>query len=334
MARDHHARAFIVRGREGLADRPVEESRTLCPHARPALQNGHQLGPAALELVEQELREEVVTAIPFPRLVQGDHEQVGASELAQYITRTLPTHHCVAEGACHPPQYRGFEQELPHVLGKPRQDLLSQEVDDVAVAAPERFNEGVFVLPVPQGEGGEVDPRRPPFGTLEQYGEIIGGDVQPHLFVQQVGGFLLGEGKLLGPDLVHLSPCPPPPQRQRRVRAAREDEVDVLGEVLPEEGHRLVRVVLSYELVVIENQYHPTGQLGEPVYEHGKRYLDELLPYGGHRHKNFASEVHFRHNLAQRLYYVPPQPDRIIVLLVEGDPYEGQAGFFSLTPLG
>ena len=32
-----------------------------------------------------------------------------------------------------------------------------------------------------------------------------------------------------------------PPQWQRRVCAARDDEVDVLGEVLHEEGHRLVR---------------------------------------------------------------------------------------------
>jgi hypothetical protein len=31
---------------------------------------------------------------------------------------------------------------------------------------------------------------------------------------------------------------------------------------------------------------------------------------------------------------VPPQPDRIVVLLVEGDPGEGQFGHFYLTPVG
>ena len=193
----------------------------------------------------------------------------------------------------------------------------------------------MLVLLVLQGEGGEVDPRRPPFGTLEQYGEVIGADVQPHLLVQQAGGFFLGEGELLGADLVHLSPGPKPPQWQRRVRAARDDEVDVLGEVIHEEGNRLMRVLLGYELVVIEHQYDLIRQLGELVYEGGQRYSDEPLPHSAHSHENIGPEVlAFWHNPAQRLYYVPPQPDRIVVLLVEGDPGEGQLGFFYLTPVG
>jgi hypothetical protein len=32
--------------------------------------------------------------------------------------------------------------------------------------------------------------------------------------------------------------------------------------------------------------------------------------------------------------YVPPQPDLIVVLLIQGDPGEGQIGFFYLTPVG
>ena len=126
-----------------------------------------------------------------------------------------------------------------------------------------------------------------------------------------------------------------PPQWQRRVSAAGDDEVDVLGEVLHEEGHRLMRVLLGYELVVIEHQYNLIGQLGELVYERGERESGEPLPHGAHSHKNIGSEVLFLwHNPTQRLYYVPPQPDRIVVLLVEGDPGEGYLGFFYLTPVG
>ena len=128
---------------------------------------------------------------------------------------------------------------------------------------------------------------------------------------------------------------PEPPQWQRRVGAARDDEVDVLGEVLHEEGNRLVGVLLGYELVVVEHQYNPMGQLGELVYEHGERRLVEPAPTGAHSHENIGSEALFlRHDSAQRLDYVPPQPDRIVVLLVEGDPGEGHLGFFYLTPVG
>ena len=60
-----------------------------------------------------------------------------------------------------------------------------------------------------------------------------------------------------------------------------------------------------------------------------------LLPHGAHPDENIGSEVPLlRHDPAQRLHYVPPQPDRIVVLLVEGDPGEGHLGFFYLTPVG
>src|SRR5215208_247596 len=224
----------------------------------------------------------MVVAVPLSLLVQRNHEQVGAGELAQESARTLPTRDRIAQRASHRPQDRGLEQKLPYILGESSQNLLSQEGDDVAVAAAKRLDECMLVLLVLQGEGSEVDPRRPPFGTLEQNREVIGADAKPHLLVQQAIGFLLG-----------------------------------------------------HELVVIEHQYDSLGHLGELVYERGERRLDEPLPHGAHSQENICSELlFFWHNLAQRLYYVPPQPDRIVVLLVEGDPRKGHLGFFYLTPVG
>src|SRR5919107_1273455 len=131
-----------------------------------------------------------------------------------------------------------------------------------------------------------------------QYDDIIGVDAQPHLLVQQAIGFLFGEGELLGTYLVHLSPCEPPPQWQRRVGARGDDEGDVLREVVFKKS-------------------------------------DEPLPRGTHSHENVGSKVlFFRHDLTQRLYYVSPQPNRIVILLVEGDPAKGHLGFFYLTPVG
>src|SRR5215207_714566 len=278
MARDQQPDTLVVGGRDRLPNRPLEESCALQPHASPSSQGRHQIGLAALELVEQQLGEEMVVAIPLPLLVQGNHEQVGAGELAQEHSRILPARHRVAERTRYRPQDRGLEQKLPHFLGEASQNLLSQKTDDVAVGAPEGLDEGVLVILALQGEGGEVDPRGPPFGKLEQYAEVIRADVQPHLLVQQALGFLLCEGELLGAYLIHLCPGPHPPQWQRRVRVARDNEVSVLGEVVHEEGHRFMNVLLGYELVVIEHQYNLVGQLGELVYERGKRDSDESLP--------------------------------------------------------
>src|SRR5215203_1145679 len=335
MTRDQQPDTLVVSGRDGLPDRLLKVARTFQPHALPFAQGGHQVGLAAPELVEQQLGEEMVVAVPLSLLVQRNHEQVGVGELAQESARTLPTRDRIAQRASHRPQYRGLEQKLPNLLGESSQNLLSQETDDVAVAAAKRLDEGTLVLLVLQGEGGEVDPRGPPFGTLEQHREVIGADAKPHLLVQQAIGFLLGEGELLGAELVHLSPGTQQPQRQRRVRATRDDEVNVLGEVFHEEGHRFMRVLPSYELVVIEHQYDSSGHLGERVYERGQYRLDDPPPTGAHSHEDIGSKaLFFGHDPPQRFYYVSPQPYRIVVLFVEGEPGEGQVGFFYLTPVG
>src|SRR3712207_4770980 len=116
----------------------------------------------------------MVVTVPFILLVQGNHEQVGAGELAQQLGGTFTIRDRVAKRTRHRPQYRGHEQKLPNLFGESCQDLLSQQADDVAVAAPERCDEGLLVLFVLQGEGSEVDTCRPPFRTLEQYKEVIG----------------------------------------------------------------------------------------------------------------------------------------------------------------
>src|SRR5215208_5933938 len=100
-----------------------------------------------------------------------------------------------------------------------------------------------------------------------------------------------------------------------------------------EEGNRSMAVVCGYELVVVEHQYNLTGQLGEPIYYQGKRDLDEPPPSDAHSRKNVGSEVLCRCGQVQRFCYVPPHPDRVVVLLVEGDPGEGEVGFFYLTPV-
>ena len=77
------------------------------------------------------------------------------------------------------------------------------------------------------------------------------------------------------------------------------------------------------------------GQLGDLVDERGKRRFEEPLAHGAHSDENIGPEVLFLwHGPAQRLHYVPPQPGRIVVLLVEGDPGERHLGFFYSTPVG
>jgi hypothetical protein len=195
-----------------MPDGIIEEPLPLRPDARSLVQDRHQIWPAALELIVQQLAEEVMIAIPFALPAQGNHKQVGARELTQELGGTHPIRNRVAKRPCQRPQHRGLEQKPLRILSEARQGLLCQQVDDIAVTAPERLDVGVLVLPLLQGEGGEVDRRGPPFGTLDQYGDVSRTEIQPHLLVQQESGFLLREGELPGADLIHLVPCSHTPQ--------------------------------------------------------------------------------------------------------------------------
>src|SRR5215208_715591 len=104
--------------------------------------------------------------------------------------------------------------------------------------------------------------------------------------------------------------------------------------MLNEEDHRSMAVVFGYGLVVIEHQHDLIGQLGEPIYQHWKRCLDEPPPSDAHSRKNVGSEVLIRCGQVQRFYNVSPQPDRVVVLLVKGDPGDRQASISCLKPLG
>jgi hypothetical protein len=77
-----------------------------------------------------------------------------------------------------------------------------------------------------------------------------------------------------------------------------------------------VAVTLGYRLKVIERYHDLRRQLGELVNEHGKHHLDEPLPRDTHPYENIGPEVLFRHDPAHSFYNVPPQPHRIVVLLV------------------
>src|SRR5215212_10101602 len=106
MACDQHSDTLVVGGRDRLPDRSLDVALILQPLTGPSSQGRLQIGLAALELVEKQLGEEVVVAVPLSVLVQRDHKQVGAGELAQEESRILPTRHRVAKRTRQAPQYR------------------------------------------------------------------------------------------------------------------------------------------------------------------------------------------------------------------------------------
>src|SRR5688572_29414569 len=108
----------------------------------------------------------------------------------------------------------------------------------------------------------------------------------------------------------------------------------VVGEMLHKEVHRLVATVTSRELVVVEHQQHLSLHPTKLVHEHGKYGIYDTRAGDAKRRENAGPEPFTSRAPVQRLDYVPPQADRIIVLLVEGDPGKDPIGSPRAQPLG
>ena len=120
---------------------------------------------------------------------------------------------------------------------------------------------------------------------------------------------------------------------QRRVGAGCENKVDILREVLHKELHRLAAPIVGRELVVVEHQGYLLRHLAKLVDELGNYGVDDARA-GDVQSRKGAAKPFPRHTMAQRFDDMPPQPDRIVVLLVQGDPGESAVSLFRTQPLG
>ena len=127
--------------------------------------------------------------------------------------------------------------------GLPGQHLVGQVVDDEPVAAGERLDEAGDLVPVgdaAQGEGGELQAGDPTLRTVLQRVHVGGGELQPHHLVEELPRLGGGEAEVGGAQLGELPAAAQPGQRQRRIGAGRDDQMQLIRKVVEQEGHRLV----------------------------------------------------------------------------------------------
>ena len=120
-----------------------------------------------------------------------------------------------------------------------------------------RGDETGWVGPVADGQPGELQADDPALGPVFQRGDIRLGQGQAHHLIQEAIGFAAGKAQIPGPDLGQLVVGPQPGQRQRRVFAGEQDQVQRLGQV----GHQLLQdlqdeAILDH-LKIVQDQQKP-----------------------------------------------------------------------------
>ena len=204
------------------------------------------------------------------------------------------------------------------MFGLPMQDLFDQVVDDVA-AVPRKVRDeaGDIVAPLDR-QRRQLESGDPAFGAPLQRGDVSRSEIQPHHLVE-VGGGLVGREAQIGcADLVELASRPQAGERQRRIGAGDDGEVDLWGQVLHQERHPVIDVVRVDHVVVVEHKHDVVRHRGELVEHRREDGLDRRW-LGPPEHGQRMGADPRRHRL-QRGDQVGPEGGGFVVSQVEREP--------------
>ena len=267
----------------------------------------------------QQVGEEMVIAPPAPDIVQLDHEQPGPVHLFEQFLAVVAARDRVTQRPAQTFQHRRLEQEVPQVGALPFEDLLTQVVQDVPVAAGESGHEAHDVGLVAQGQRGQLQPDGPALGPLGQRGHR--GKVEfGHDLAEQFGRLIQVEPEIGCAHLTQLAPAPVPGQRQRRIGAAGHRDTQLRRTVLEQEPDRGVHAFRVDQVVIVQHQQHVRQvRLGHEIVD--QRGDQRIV---GRRRRGTGQRAHppgqARAQPVQRGQHVPPEPDRVVVPLVERKP--------------
>ena len=219
----------------------------------------------------QHVGEQVVVPEPLPLVVQGDQEQVGALQGHEHAAAVVRADDGVTQWAGEPVEDRRSQQELPHRLGLVRQHLLDEVVDEIPVSPGELGDEAADVLAPTDRQRRELQRGDPPLGAFLEGLDVLGRQAYPDVPGEVLGRLVEGEPQVGGADLDQLPAHPPSSQRQVRVGAGAQHDMDVGGQVREQEGDPLADLGVVHQVEVVQDQPHLTrccGQLVEQGREH------------------------------------------------------------------
>ena len=232
---DEASGAIQVAGRGGLHDRRLRIAVGLVPIGSQSTQSADSVGLMPFELADQHVPEKAVVAVRVARPVERHDKEVRVVERLQRPGRATPLEHRVAQRTVHRVEDRRSHQERALVVLQAGKALGSEIVGQIPVVARE-----IDVSRIPDRERGQVEARRPPFGTVDQLGDLIVSELDPG-GSQEAVGFAAAESDQVGPDLEQAPLRTDRRDRKGERAAARERERRMRRDVLREDAENLGR---------------------------------------------------------------------------------------------
>jgi hypothetical protein len=259
------------------------------PAGGPAMEPTDLGRMTAAQLLPQEVGEEPVEAKPRSLVVERHEKEVLALQTLQRLLTEAGSGHGVAQRPGEAIQDAGSEQEAAQLVGQVSQHVFAEVVGDVAVVAADA-GDVRHGLASAEGERSELQTRDPTLqlGVQRAYFGVGQGEArQP---IQEVGGLLQREAKLLRAQLQELVAGPVAGQREWRLAATRQHDVAAGRQVVEQVGLGPMDRRLDQEVSVVEDEDRVRGQSVGGVEEGGQdgrgvgRHATEQEPQrsGGH----------------------------------------------------
>ena len=253
---DDVCREVAIAGLDRVADGSVRIARAVVPRGGPPVQDGQAAGLPPRELHLEEIREQRVVAVDLAPIVEGGDEHVRPFKRGQPLRRSGLFGQGVGKRPGDRVDDRRREHELEGLRFEGRQHLLREVVEDVTIGATERRDELLAIGGGPHRQVGEIQPCRPPVGSLVERGHAPGRQAEAEGRIHQ-GGRLLGrELEISRPEFGQLLGCPKPGDRQRRIGTRRDGNLDARRGELDQAHDRLVAFVGVDDVVVVEDEHH------------------------------------------------------------------------------
>ena len=198
------------------------------------------------------------------------------------------------------------------------------------MAAGEGLDEAGGIFAALQRDGGQLQACNPALGAAFQRRNIFIRKTQAHRLVEKLGGLSGGKTQVHAAQLGQLPPGTQASQRQGRVLAGGNDQMQLRRRVLENKREGLVNRRRFDDVVVVEDEDRLAGELRNLIQQDGQNGLDVFLP------RRFQSALHASSDVtfdgSQRGHQIRQKARQLVVALIQGKPGNMLARLRSLHP--
>ncbi len=144
------------------------------PLTCPAMEFRHKITLLYSQSLLEQIRKEMVVAIPASFFVKGDDKQIGLFQRVQHLMAVLLLGNGIAERAAQTLENGSPQQEISQLLGLTVQHLLGQIVRNISIISLELFKETRWIFAPMERQSCQLQTGNPSFGAPFEQINILG----------------------------------------------------------------------------------------------------------------------------------------------------------------